>query len=143
MKKIFALFTLEITSGDSPIEASFLADISATNATDYGELDEWQTAHDMDVGEFQLNLECEYGVHDFCGYCEFNDDEKAIIHLGFDSYEVKEERLDELMGKWTEAFARQLGADKVSNVHKGPGENLDSSLKAMYDRLAPFLALPS
>lgn len=79
------------------------------NCVKLGDIDDFYSFHQ---GNFHLDkvgeLE-EYGVHDAFG---FGDEE----FIGFNSYEVEEDKIDELMTKWNEWYKEFAGEENVTPV---------------------------
>jgi len=77
-------------------------------------LDDIPTWEDFDKGlydEYVDEIEREYGVHDMGGGSE--DECEAI---GFNTYEVEQDRILELMNKWRDIFVSLAGEENVTQV---------------------------
>jgi len=76
----------------------------------------WSELED-DLADVASELELEYGVHDW------GSSPSGVNAMGYNSYEVEEERCDELMEVWRQAFAEHAPGCVVSNVFEVP--NMD------------------
>ena len=142
------LFTLEVTPRDDStwIEASFMVDVSAkdillANAADH----DWIEYLGLDA--FCFDLECSYGVHDrseFDPFCTTDKDSNpvTIAHIGYHSYEIPLNKLEEVINKWAEKFKDIFGAENVSNTRTADKTDVETSMKALYNRLSQHLHLP-
>ena len=89
------------------------------------------------IDEHRQELEDEYGCHDFCGVL----DERIVY--GYESAEVDDSQVDELMKEWHKVFVNLAGKDNVSaiadlGVIDVEAERDDSS-QAIYHRIMKAL----
>lgn len=70
-----------------------------------------------DLADVASELELEYGVHDW------GSSPSGVNAIGYNSYEVEEERCDELMEVWRQAFLEHAPDCVVSAVYEVP--NMD------------------
>lgn len=89
------------------------------------------------IDEHRQDLEDEYGCHDFCGIL----DEKIVY--GYESAEVDDSQVDELMKAWHNVFVNLAGKDNVSAiVDMGTIDveaERDDSSQTLYDRITEAL----
>jgi len=132
MKPVYVLFTLRIAQ----TQDSFLINVTSTGVTDFSSLFQWQTSVDMD--DFNLKMEFDYGATDFSGFDDLVLEDRTIIHLGYTSDEMLVETLSDVMAKYREEFIKHLGADKVSPVFTRYNPEA-CDLQTLYNDLPPYL----
>ena len=66
---------------------------------------EWNDWEEYQLDEQTSKLESEYGVHNYYGTQTFDGDNLA--EFGYHSYEVKQDKWEELVNKWRDWFVTQ------------------------------------
>lgn len=75
-----------------------------------------------DLSDVASELELEYGVHNW------GTSPSGVNAIGYNSYEVEEERFDELMEVWRQAFVEHAPGCAVSEVFDVPNlENMNDA----------------
>lgn len=103
-------FYNDANGDDDEPTTRFLAFYISNIRKPWGELEE-------DLADVASELELEYGVHDW------GSSPSGVNAIGYNSYEVEEERCDELMEVWRQAFLEHAPDCVVSNVVEVP--NMD------------------
>lgn len=94
----------DTTDSEDSIAYAFTIDKSVAN----------KVADEIDEDWYQdivYNLEGEYGVHDWS-----SSPVNGVPAIGYTSYEVEVSKQEELVKKWREAIASEVGAENVSPV---------------------------